>query len=94
MRYKVEKKPSNTKGDTWTPRTVQTIFQRDYKKYITDKDSKELALFLALFWEALKHEKTYLNDVNIWELTFEQRRDIFLRGYQMWIMYKTSLDRM
>ena len=93
MRYKAEKKPSHTKGETWSPSTIQTIFNVEYKKYIKNKDCKDLALFLTLFWQVLKQEPTYLNDVNIWNLTYEKRRDIFLRGYQMWIMYKTSIDQ-
>ena len=93
MRYKVEKKPSNTKGDTWTSSTVRTIYRDEFKRHIPNKRAGELTTFLGLFWEALRYEKTYLNDVNIWDLSYEKRREIFLRGYQMWIMYETQIDR-
>lgn len=94
MRYKVEKKPSNTKGDTWTKSTVQTKYREEFNGYLSPKASDDLALFLKVFWEAVRNEPTYLNDVNIWDLTGEKRREIFLRGYQMWITYKTGIDQL
>ena len=93
MQYNAEKKPTNTKGDTWTRSSVQDIYRNEFNRYIGDKQATDLANFLLLFWEALKYERTYLNDVNIWNLTWEKRREIFLRGYQMWIMYKTTIDQ-
>lgn len=93
MRYKVEKKPSNTKGETWTPSTVRTIYREEFKRNIVRHRATQLTIFLSLFWEALRQENTYLNDVNIWDLSREKRREIFLRGYQMWILYETQVDR-
>lgn len=92
MRYKVDKKPSHIKGETWTSSTIRTIYREEFKRHLPNKHAKDLTIFLKVFWEALRHEKTYLNDVNIWDLSHQKRREIFLRGYEMWIKYKTSID--